>query len=42
MAISFRQFFEKYDKCHQKLNSKNVFAGNRIAEFGKFACFTTI
>ena len=41
IAISFRQLFEKYAKCHQKLNSRNVFDGNQIAEFSKFACFTT-
>ena len=41
IAINFRQLFEKYAKCHQKLNSRNVFDGNQIAEFSKFACFTT-
>ena len=41
IAINFRQLFEKYAKCHQKLNSKNLFDGNQIAEFRKFACFTT-
>ena len=42
IAINFRQFFEKYAKCHQKLNPKNVFDGNEIVEFSKFACFTVI
>ena len=41
IAINFRQLFEKYAKCHQKLNSKNLFDRNQIAEFRKFACFTT-
>ena len=41
IAINFRQLFEKYAKCHLKLNSRNVFDGNQIAEFSKFACFTT-
>ena len=41
IAINFRQLFEKYAKCHQKLNSRNVLDGNQIAEFSKFACFTT-
>ena len=41
IAINFRQLFEKYAKCYQKLNSKNLFDGNQIAEFRKFACFTT-
>ena len=42
VAINFRQLFEKYAKCHQKLNSRNVFDGNQIAEFSTLACFTTV
>ena len=41
IAINFRQLFEKYAKCHQKLNSKNLFDGSQIAEFSTFACFIT-
>ena len=41
IAINFRHLFEKCAKCHLKLNSRNVFDGNQIAEFSKVACFTT-
>ena len=38
IAVNFRQLFEKYAKCHQKLNSNKVFDRNGIAAFSKLGC----